>query len=163
MTQCLPHKIMVGGEYKSIEKHVPREKEPQLVAPESHPSQRLTIGSCLIQRWCWATADGEGTWFQLQQPPDYNQTRPHPATGAKSYTFLDIEPARPAQVCRVLLLRVVVLICFPMFKNCLIPGVVRKREKEVLVFLSFCFTTDRLTLFSFVASLLLGISLMIRP
>lgn len=88
------------------------------MGPESHPSGRLTVGSCLIQRWCWATADGGGTWLQLQQPPDYDQTRPRPASGAKSYPFLDTEPARPAQVCRGLLLRVAVLICFPTFKNC---------------------------------------------
>lgn len=92
------------------------------------------LGSCLIQRWCWTAPDGEGTGFQLQQSPDYNQTRPRPAPGAKSYTFLDVEPSRPAQVYSVLFLCLLVWSTFPCLKivqgSCLISGASAREGRE---------------------------------
>ncbi|KAK2493398.1 hypothetical protein MC885_010663, partial [Smutsia gigantea] len=40
----------------------------------------------------------DGVELLQMQPPDYNDTRPRPASGAKSYTFLDVEPSRPVQM-----------------------------------------------------------------
>lgn len=129
---------------------------------DSYSQQGLTVEFCSIQWWSWASPVGEGTRLQLQQSLDYNQTRPGPASGTRSYATLETEPSRPAQVCRVPFIMAAVS-SFSIFKiiskDCLLPWLVQGKGGRLPFLLRIiCLLLPCL----FAASPLLGISLMTR-